>query len=124
MSNVQIIKKLAQERGIRMGYIYEKIGCSRSKFSDVESGRSSISEQEYSIIASILHTTPQYLKGETDDPAPPKEYAPVQMDEGDGDVVIFFRSGDQPIRKKMTKEELEAFRKMASSLGEDVDPRI
>lgn len=66
MSNVQKIKELAKERGIRMGYIYEKIGCSRSKFSDVESGKSSISEREYAIIAAILNTTPEYLKGETD----------------------------------------------------------
>lgn len=66
MSNVQRIKKLAKERGIRMGYIYEKIDCSRSKFSDVENGKSSITEKEYSIIADILNTTPEYLKGETD----------------------------------------------------------
>ena len=65
MSNVQRIKELAKERGIRMGYIYEKIGCSRSKFSDVESGKSSISEREYAIIAAILNTTTEYLKGET-----------------------------------------------------------
>ena len=66
MSNVQRIKELAKERGIRMGYIYEKLGCSRSKFTDVENGKSSISENEYSIIADLLNTTPEYLKGETD----------------------------------------------------------
>ena len=81
LSNVQRIKELAKERGIRMGYIYEKIGCSRSKFSDVESGKSSISEREYAIIANILNTTPEYLKGETDTKDTKEKPATSQDDE-------------------------------------------
>lgn len=92
MSNVQRIKELAKERGIRMGYIYEKIECSRSKFSDVESGKSSISEREYAIIAAILNTTPEYLKGETDVKEKPAAENGDGLSEYDTRMLAWFHS--------------------------------
>ena len=92
MSNVQKIKELAKERGIRMGYIYEKIGCSRSKFSDVESGKSSISEREYAIIAAILNTTPEYLNGETDQKEKPAGESTDGLSDYEVRMLAWFRS--------------------------------
>lgn len=68
MVNVTKIKDLCKARGIKQSYICEQLGLARTYFNTVQNGRSSISDERLETIASILHTTTEYLKDETDNP--------------------------------------------------------
>lgn len=63
---VDRIKALAKEKGITLAFICSRLGVRRQYFSDVQAGKSSISEERLKIVADILDTTPEYLRGETD----------------------------------------------------------
>lgn len=69
MVNVQRIKALAKNQGISLAFICSSFGLNRGYFNDVAYGKNSISEERLKKIADILHTTPEYLKDETDEPA-------------------------------------------------------
>ena len=63
---VDTIKNLSKERGIKLKFICEKLGVKESYFGDVRQGKTRISEDRIAIIADILGTTSEYLRGETD----------------------------------------------------------
>lgn len=58
--------QLAKEKGISQAFICGKLGLRRTYLSDVRLGKDSLSNERLSMIADILNTTPEYLKGETD----------------------------------------------------------
>lgn len=68
---VDRIKALCQESGIKQQYLFQKLGVNRTLFADWERGKSKPSENHIQIIADILHTTPAYLRGETDEKEKP-----------------------------------------------------
>lgn len=111
MSSVTRIKELAKEKGVRMGYIYEKLGCSRSKFTNVETGLSSISDREYIILADILGTTIEYLKGETDQKERPSD---ATMDVAGSEDELKLRK----ILAKLDDDSLDLLLKIADQLLE------
>ena len=49
-----------------MKYFNDKFGKNRSFLSNVLSGSDNIGESQIAFLAEALHTTPEYLKGETD----------------------------------------------------------
>jgi hypothetical protein len=53
-----------------MKYLCDCLGKRRGFLSEVRCGKDKIDEHEIAVIAEQLHTTPAYLRGETDDPAP------------------------------------------------------
>ena len=74
MVNVAKIRKIADDKGIKLSYITEKLGLkSRGYFNNVEAGKCTISDDRLAIIADILGTTTAYLRDETDDPSPIKK---------------------------------------------------
>ena len=66
MSTIDIVLRLSKERGISQAFICNKLGLSRNYLSEVKKGKTSLSDDRLIIIADILNTTPEYLKGETD----------------------------------------------------------
>lgn len=70
MVNIDKIKTIAKSNGIKLKFICHSIGVSEAFLRDVKVGKCGISPDRLAKIASILHTTPEYLRDETDDPAP------------------------------------------------------
>lgn len=66
MSTIDRVLQLAKEKGISQAFICGKLGLRRTYLSDVRLGKDSLPDDRLSIIADILSTTPEYLKGETD----------------------------------------------------------
>ena len=65
--NVDKIKELAKERGIKLVYLIDKLGLtSRTYFNDVEKNQRDIPDERLAIIARELGTTVEYLRDETD----------------------------------------------------------
>ena len=66
MANIDKIKALAKEKGVKQNYICAQLGLQYSYLNDVEKGKNKLTEERLRIIADILGTTPEYLKDETD----------------------------------------------------------
>ena len=81
LSTIDRVLQLAKEKGISQAFICGKLGLRRTYLSDVRLGKDSLPDDRLSIIADILSTTPEYLKGETD----VKEKPPVG-NEGNDEV--------------------------------------
>lgn len=77
--NTNRIKELAKEKGLKTKWICSQLGLAESYLSDVSRGKNSITDARLQVIADLLDTTPEYLKGETDE----KE-KPSINDEGQG----------------------------------------
>ncbi|MBO5299049.1 MAG: helix-turn-helix domain-containing protein [Clostridia bacterium] len=77
MYNINKIKALAKEKGVKQNYICAQLGLQYSYLNDVEKGKNKLTEERLRIIADILGTTPEYLKDETD----VKEKAPLSFED-------------------------------------------
>lgn len=60
------IETLAKEKGMSLSFLCGKLGLARNYLSEVKKGKTKISDDRLAIIADILNTTSEYLKGETD----------------------------------------------------------
>ena len=70
------IKELCGQYGISQKFLCDQIGKRATYLNEVKLGKDRIHDNEIEVIASILNTTPAYLRGEIDTPEPP-------ADEGD-----------------------------------------
>lgn len=67
MITIDRIRELLKEQGRSQKFLCDILGLkSRSFFSNVESGKTSITPERLLLIADALNTTPEYLNGETD----------------------------------------------------------
>lgn len=66
------IKAVAKQQGVTQTFLCKQIGKRATYLNEVKLGKDRIHDNGIEIIASILNTTPAYLRGETDDPAPPE----------------------------------------------------
>ena len=69
---IQKIKEVAKQQGITQTHLCKEIGKRPTFLNEVRLGKDRIDDSEISAIANILHTTPEYLRGETDDPSVPE----------------------------------------------------
>lgn len=91
MCNIDKIKALAREKGVKIKYICSQLGLSETYLSNVKNGKDRMTQERLEQIASILETTVEYLTDETDDPLP-KEKEPVQaLDEVEQEVISILR---------------------------------
>ena len=67
------ITERAKKQGVTQAFIAEKLGVNRSFLNQAIKGQAQITPDRLAIIADLLHTTPEYLMDETDDPAPIKK---------------------------------------------------
>ena len=75
MVNIDKIKSLAKERGIKLGYLTGQLGLTHTYFADVKKNGKDIPDDRLGIIADILDTTCDYLRDKTDikNPEPLKD---------------------------------------------------
>lgn len=66
MSTIDNVLQLSREKGVSQAFICNKLGLSRNYLSEVKKGKTSLTDDRLIIIADLLNTTPEYLKGETD----------------------------------------------------------
>ena len=71
MVNIDKIKSLAKEKGIKIKYLCSKLGLAETYLSNVKNGKDRMTEERLKVIADILNTTPEYLKDETDNKEKP-----------------------------------------------------
>ena len=83
--DVERIKALAKEKGIALSHLCSKLGLSRVYFNDLAKSDKPVPEDRLLVIAELLYTTPEYLRGETDDPgikkAPSTEPGSIRPDQ-------------------------------------------
>lgn len=77
----QRTKGLCAANGITIKFIHQKINKGTTYLNDVWRGKTTIADSDLLLVAAILHTTPEYLKGETDDPSPADSGSEEWMDE-------------------------------------------
>lgn len=70
MTVYEKIDDLRKKQGITLTYLNEIIGGYRGKLTEVKNAKTTLTVQELKIIAGALHTTTDYLLGNTDDPRP------------------------------------------------------
>ena len=73
MANITKIRNLAKNQGVKLSFLCAQLGHGRTYLLDVERGRNTMPEGSLAIIAEILHTTPEYLTDQTDNPTPPEK---------------------------------------------------
>ena len=93
------IKGISKQRGITQTYLCKVIGKRATFLSEVKHGKDNIDINEINAIAKELHTTPEYLKGETDNPDAPEQNA---IDESQIKVALF--GGDKEVTDEMWDE--------------------
>ena len=97
------IKSLAKSKGIKIKYICLQLGLSETYLANVRNGRDRMTPERLEIIARILETTPEYLKGETDNPEiQKKEPTAIFEDERQAELnAIFERMPDEESKDKL-----------------------
>lgn len=68
LHTVERIQSFAKSRGISQAFICKRLGLARSYFNDVKLGKNTLNDSRLLEIADIIGTSPEYLKGETEDP--------------------------------------------------------
>lgn len=97
MCNIDKIKTLAREKGVKIKYICSQLGLAETYLSNVKNGKDRMTRERLERIAEILETTVAYLMDETDDPTPTKK-EPVQALSEEEDLIL-------QILRTMTVEE-------------------
>ena len=70
----QRIKELCNKNGITQKHLCDITGKGRQFLNNIWDGKCGISDNELAIIAAELNTSPEYLRGETDDPPLADDY--------------------------------------------------
>ncbi len=70
MVNINKIKRLSKEKGIKQGFLCSQLGMTYAYLNDVAKGKSTMSEERIKKIADVLGTTYEYLTDQTEDPNP------------------------------------------------------
>lgn len=86
------IVELSKERGIKLSYLAGLFGLGRTYFQDVKKRNSNIPDDRLFVIAEKLNTTPEYLKGETDQKERPADSKADELSEYDSRVLAWFHS--------------------------------
>ena len=61
-----IIRELAKQNDLPLAFLCRRIGVAKVYFNDIDKSGRDIPDDKLSVIADLLNTTPEYLKGETD----------------------------------------------------------
>ncbi len=70
MVNIDKIKKLAKDQGISITFVCNAVGQGPYYLNDVKRRGADIPDERLKIVADILHTTPEYLRDESEEKSP------------------------------------------------------
>ena len=98
MVNLVKLKELIKKQGVTQVFICRALNKNTYFMNDLWNGKTSLKPAEVKIVADILHTTPEYLTDQTDDPGIKKETAVT--DDLDREILELFStlSPEQKIR--------------------------
>lgn len=65
-ANIDKIKSLAKEQGVKIKFICSKLGLAETYLSNVKNGKDRMTMERLEIIADTLNTTVEYLTDKTD----------------------------------------------------------
>lgn len=91
MCNIDKIKSLAREKGVKIKYICAQLGLAETYLSNVKNGKDRMTQDRLEQIADILETTVEYLTDETDDPSPKEKEPVTALDEVESAVIEILR---------------------------------
>jgi len=112
------IKECAKKKRLSVAAICAEIGMSRGYIRDVEAGKSRITEERLEKIAEFLGTTPEYLRGETDEknkPAPETENEPIVDDEGINLLIQFYKFFSEDGQKQLMQKAFDIWQEERSN---------
>lgn len=92
MCTINRVLQLAKEKGISQAFICGKLGLRRTYLSEVRMGKDSLPDDRLAVIADILNTTPEYLKGETDTKEKPAGESTDGLSDYDARLLDWFHS--------------------------------
>lgn len=115
MVNVDKIKAVAKQKGIKIGYICEQLGMAISYLSDVSRGKNTMSDDRIFKVARLLGTTYNYLTDLTDDPDP--NYAEKQSESPEEKLINKFIERTMT----MTADQIDTLDKIFSMPDDDLD---
>lgn len=96
------LDNLRKAQGVTNTFLCTLVGKGRQYIADSRSKNISIPDEYIEIWADALNTTPEYLKGETDNPDIPKEPAAIFEDERQAELnAIFERMPDETSKDKL-----------------------
>lgn len=116
MVNIDRIKELAKEKGIKIKFICSQLGLAETYLSNVKNGKDRMTDERLQKIADILDTTVEYLTGESDE----KEKTPEPLDPDHNVLIMRGRDGSY-IRKQLTDEEVRALAVLVSQMKDAPD---
>lgn len=118
MIEVDRIKERAKAKDISLKKLYKELELPQEYLRDVNAGKSSLSEVRLNKIADFLDTTPEYLRGETDEknkPTPATESEPV-FDNNDINLLVqFYKGFSDEQRKELVAEAFRIWQKEQSN---------
>ena len=79
-ANIDKIKSLAKEQGVKIKFICSKLGLAETYLSNVKNGKDRMTMERLEIIADTLNTTVEYLTDQSDQKEKPTP-TEVDMDE-------------------------------------------
>ena len=68
MVNIDRVRSLIKQKGLKIGYVQSQLGVRRTYFAEVKAGKDTMSDERIYKLASILGTTYDYLTGNTNNP--------------------------------------------------------
>lgn len=99
---------LSEMCGKKRSFLSQVMGFSSRYLVDAKKQNTNIADKPLRILANELNTTPEYLRGETDDPGIKK--APVQPDGGEEEFMQLFRQ----LSPEVQERELAYLRQLAA----------
>ena len=79
MLDITRIEQLAKERGVSKAHLCDVIDKPRQYLQDLKRPNAKVPDATINRWSDILNTTPEYLKGETDNPARPDYAIPPEI---------------------------------------------
>ncbi|HIW74758.1 MAG TPA: helix-turn-helix domain-containing protein [Firmicutes bacterium] len=86
------IRELAKQSDLSLAFLCRRIGVAKVYFNDIDKSGRDIPDYKLSVIADILNTTPEYLRGETDVKEKPAGNKADELSDYDARVLAWFRS--------------------------------
>lgn len=109
MVNVSKIRSLIKLKGVKISHVCSEIGISRTYFSDVEYGKTTMPDDRIYKVAEILGTTYEYLMDFTDDPSPPRNTTRLTHSLGTTNLAGAMMSEPEGQKEKAPANEAEAY---------------
>lgn len=117
MVNIDKIKSLAKDQGIKIKFICSQLGLSETYLSNVKNGKDRMTEERLEKIADVLHTTPEYLRDETE----VKEKPSTNSEELSVNTVIMRSRDGSIIKRRLSDEQVRALQTIIGQLPDTPD---